>query len=101
MRSLFRLILPVTLLSFSVTAITSQEHKKDHGFSIGRGVKTSSGYVIGQSALLEPDVSEYLGIPFAKPPLGDLRFAAPQPLTDSGTINATAFVSILGRKAST
>ena len=62
-------------------------------FVVGQGVQTSSGLVVGKPASSRPAVSEYLGIPFAKPPLGDLRFAAPQAYTGSGTVNATAFVS--------
>ncbi|KAE9964228.1 hypothetical protein BLS_008530 [Venturia inaequalis] len=58
--------------------------------NIGEAVKTTSGTIIGQASKWQPEVSEYLGIPFAKPPEGDLRWAAPQPITDSGnTINAT------------
>ena len=63
-------------------------------FSVGRGVRTTSGLILGQPAPARPEVSEYLGIPFAKPPVGDLRFAAPQALFGFGNVNATAFVSV-------
>ena len=62
-------------------------------FSVGQRVETTSGLVLGQPAALRSEVSEYLGIPFAKPPVGDLRFAAPQAFIGTGNINATAFVS--------
>lgn len=62
--------------------------------SVGKGVKTSSGTILGQPAFSRPEVSEYLGIPFAKPPVGDLRFAPPQAFTGTANVNATAFVSI-------
>ena len=64
------------------------------GFSVGQGVRTTSGLILGQPAPSRPEVSEYLGIPFAKPPVGDLRFAAPQALFGIGNLNATAFVSV-------
>ncbi|SPQ24842.1 b05a4d56-04e7-4832-8fd7-1777951de8d0 [Thermothielavioides terrestris] len=43
-------------------------------------VATSNGPVTGHIAPNTSCVVEYLGIPYAKPPVGDLRFAAPQPL---------------------
>lgn len=44
-------------------------------------VRTSSGTVEGHNATwpANSDVVEFLGIPFAQPPTGGLRFAAPQP----------------------
>lgn len=40
--------------------------------------KTQYGVVTGKQGA-KPDVSDFLGIPFAKPPVGELRYAAPQP----------------------
>ena len=69
-------------------------HGAGGAFSVGQSVKTSSGMILGQPAFSRPEVSEYLGIPFAKPPVKDLRFAPPQAFTGTANINATAFVSI-------
>lgn len=60
-------------------------------WTVGQTVLTSSGPVQGHKA---PDtsVSEYLGIPFAKPPIGDLRWRAPVTYTGNATINGTNYV---------
>jgi len=54
-------------------------------------VKTSSGTIRGHKATGEPKVIEYLGIPFAKPPTGALRFAPPQRFTDDGVFEASDY----------
>lgn len=41
-------------------------------------VETTNGLIEGHIADDAPCVVEYLGIPYAKPPVGDLRFASPQ-----------------------
>eukprot|EP01050_Picozoa_sp_SAG11_P027104 SAG11_NODE_6734_length_1257_cov_3.475820_2_plen_112_part_00 len=43
-------------------------------------VETHSGRVLGEvtRGLLRPHVTRFLGIPFAAPPTGDLRFRPPQ-----------------------
>ena len=89
MRSCFTLAFALGLLPVHYAA--ASQYKKP-SFSVGQGVQTSSGLVLGRPALSRPEVSEYLGIPFAKPPVGELRFAAPQPYSRYGTVNATAFV---------
>lgn len=53
--------------------------------------QTTLGAVSGrQLNLLNTIVEEYVGIPYAKPPLGDLRSMAPLPMEPwQGTLNAT------------
>jgi hypothetical protein len=56
------------------------------------GVPTSSGEIIGHPASSRPAVMEFLGIPFARAPIGELRFAPPVGFEDKGRINAIKFV---------
>jgi len=44
-------------------------------------VQTTSGSVHGKIDSAQPNVRQFLGIPFAQPPLGDLRWVAPQALS--------------------
>lgn len=60
-------------------------------WTVGQTVQTDSGPVEGHKAS-NTTVSEYLGIPFAKPPIGDLRWAAPVKYTGDTTINGTNYV---------
>jgi len=60
-------------------------------------VRTSSGAVCG---LVFNGVNEWLGIPYAAPPVGSLRWAPPQPPAPwSATLAATAFGSICTQPA--
>src|SRR5579862_5725908 len=61
-----RLILLIALTSIAVSAAINDPVRLDTGMISG---------VTGNS----PDVHVYKGIPFAAPPVGDLRFRAPQP----------------------
>ena len=60
-------------------------------WSVGETVKTSSGSIKGHASSWKPEVSEYLGVPFAEPPLGSLRFMAPKPYKSDKTIVASDF----------
>lgn len=81
-------------VSFLFVAILWQCFKT-HAFNIGDLVDTTSGRVQGKASALRPDVSEYLGIPYAEPPVGDLRFAAPLAVNASNkTLNATSYVRL-------
>ncbi|MCJ1470659.1 hypothetical protein MMC07_009305 [Pseudocyphellaria aurata] len=59
--------------------------------TVDRTVKTSSGFVTGHPARNRSQVAEYLGIPYAKPPIGNLRFAAPQTYTSQRHFAASAY----------
>ncbi|ETS84104.1 hypothetical protein PFICI_02129 [Pestalotiopsis fici W106-1] len=51
-------------------------------------VKLDAGVVHGTVEAANPDVRQFLGIPYAKPPLGDLRFAPSERLESFGEITA-------------
>ncbi|XP_023930957.1 uncharacterized protein LOC106152694 [Lingula anatina] len=71
-----------TLLILSVTVVDSQLE-----------VTIRTGTIRGFSKTLNgKTVNEYLGIPFAKPPVGNLRFAKPQPASRwEGVKDATSY----------
>jgi hypothetical protein len=62
---------------------------------IGDSVQTTSGLVRGHEAAWpeKSGVSEYLGIPFAQPPVGPLRWKKPVPFKGNGTLKGDKFVS--------
>ncbi|KAG4435350.1 hypothetical protein IFR05_009173 [Cadophora sp. M221] len=60
-------------------------------WTVGQVVDTSSGSVTGHAASVNAEVSEYLGIPFAQPPVGNLRWTAPQAYNSTGAINGTDY----------
>ena len=76
-------------------AIASSGQNGPHPFQVGQEVWTTSGLVTGKAAPNRTEVSEYLGVPYGAPPVGQLRFAAPEPFVGHGKINATAFVCML------
>lgn len=52
--------------------------RRQSNWTVGQEVQTSSGTIKGHKADNQSEVSEYLGIPYGKAPIGDLRFAAPE-----------------------
>lgn len=54
-------------------------------------VRTTNGAITGHIAANTSCVVEYLGIPYAKPPVGDLRFAPPERITTSKPHTAASF----------
>jgi hypothetical protein len=55
-------------------------------------VNTENGRITGHRSPQAKDVWEYLGIPYAQPPIGDLRFAEPQRYKGKGPYKAAKFV---------
>ncbi|KAJ5638169.1 chlorogenic acid esterase precursor [Penicillium lividum] len=51
-------------------------------------VQTTSGSIEGFFNASAPDVRQFLGVPFAEPPVGDLRFARPQGFKSKGNLKA-------------
>jgi hypothetical protein len=80
------------LLATWLRAVSAQKCADPPEDHIGASVFTTGGLVEGHAALRRPAVSEYLGIPYASAPVGDLRFAPPVAYGFNGTIHATSFV---------
>jgi cholinesterase len=77
----------------AVTVAAAVPHNGHPGWSIGQTVKTTSGPVNGHAASKATEVSTYLGIPFAQPPIGDLRFAPTQKYRGKTLISGANYVS--------
>ncbi|KFY29232.1 hypothetical protein V493_02478 [Pseudogymnoascus sp. VKM F-4281 (FW-2241)] len=73
------------------TPVTGKLTPVTRKWSVGQKVHTQSGPVLGSAASKAAEVSVYLGIPYAEPPIGDLRFAASQPYFGNASIDGTKF----------
>jgi carboxylesterase type B len=58
-------------------------------------VQTTSGPVDGHAASVASGVSEYLGVPYAQPPVGSLRFQPPVRYNGTGKIDGKNFVRFI------
>jgi hypothetical protein len=70
----------VAWLAIVVVAVAQQAH-------VGSG-----GVIQGHKASQNPRVTEWLGVPYAQPPVGKLRFAPPQEYTPRGLHVASEYV---------
>lgn len=60
----------------------------------GLTVKTTSGTFTGLVNTTTPDVNQWLGIPFGRPPVGERRFMPPEPAPDHGAVDAKSYKPI-------
>lgn len=74
----------VSALPSSSRSICSRSNSSDLAIEI------QDGTVHGTVESSTPDVRQFLGIPYGKAPVGDLRFAPPQAVEPFGEINATS-----------
>lgn len=86
-------------LGVALTVSSAQGSVLPRTFDIGQQVNTTSGIIRGHAAANRTEVSEYLGIPFAQPPVGDLRFAAPEPYRSSQAFDASSYGLMCMRNA--
>ncbi|KAJ5668896.1 hypothetical protein N7462_009966 [Penicillium macrosclerotiorum] len=73
---------------FALVGFAAPTSSPGSTLAAGLLVETSSGHIQGFVNLTAPDVRQFLGVPFAEPPVGDLRFAKPQAKQPNGTIDA-------------
>lgn len=85
MRSSLLLVSLASLLATSLCVTTK------HGNTNGLVVQITSGEVHGFINQTTPLVRQFLGVPYAEPPVGDLRFAPPQTKSKGPAIQATQF----------
>lgn len=84
----------VVALSTLIAASPLRSRECEDTWIVGQTVATTSGNVEGHAAPDAVEVSEYLGIPYATPPMGTLRFQPPVELNRSSTVNGADFVSL-------
>lgn len=77
--------LAFALLISSLLSVTAAQQ----AWTPGQRVKTTSGQVVGMSSPKVPGVSQYLGIPFAQPPVGANRWVKPLNFSTTTEIKAT------------
>ncbi|KAK4098444.1 alpha/beta-hydrolase [Parathielavia hyrcaniae] len=67
----------VSFVTAALAIPLAASHCHPPKWTVGQTVNTTSGPVDGHTASVASKVSEYLGIPYAQPPVGSLRFQPP------------------------
>ena len=82
----------LTTASLALTSLATAVVGSREPLIPGTAVNTTSGPVIGHAATNRTLVVEYLGIPYAQPPTGDLRFLPPLAYESLAVFNASSYV---------
>ncbi|KAH6613671.1 Alpha/Beta hydrolase protein [Chaetomium sp. MPI-SDFR-AT-0129] len=82
---------PFTLLFTFLTPLVAASACGHPKWKVGQTVHTTSGSVHGHAASTATEVSEYLGIPYAEPPVNKLRFLPPVRYRGKGRIDGARF----------
>src|ERR1700712_4648967 len=84
----------VSLYTLAALAVTISAVPSKKQWAVGQEVLTTSGKVKGRPATRPgyEGVSEYVGIPYAHPPQGALRWMPPKAFRSDGAIDATKWV---------
>lgn len=89
---LLQLLLVAFLVFVSADSDDLDSDSDESEENVFKTVKTTTGSIRGrlnQTLLIQRDYFAFKGIPFAKPPLRELRFKAPEPIEPwSTTLNA-------------
>ncbi|XP_035682784.1 carboxylesterase 1C-like [Branchiostoma floridae] len=89
---MYRLFAPVVLLSIVRAAAAQDGDARGHSPTVSTLSGQVQGTVRSAPAISNKPVFTFLGIPFATPPVGDLRFRPPEPVAPwEGVMDATEF----------
>jgi hypothetical protein len=85
-----------TVFSALLATASALSASEQESWTPGQEVDTQTGRIKGHAAAWPPSsgVSEYLGIPYAKVPVGSLRFAPPVLNKSNATFVADKYVNI-------
>jgi hypothetical protein len=85
-----------TILANLLAIVSALSGKEQESWTPGQEVETQTGRIKGHEAAWPAGsgVSEYLGIPYAKVPVGALRFAPPVLNKSNGTFVADKYVRL-------
>ena len=83
---MLRNVLALALLLADVANVGSAQT-----IGVDIGIRTTVGTVYGLVNSTTPDVTQFLGVPYANPPIGTLRWTTPTAKTPVDRITATSF----------
>lgn len=81
----------LTLLNSATALVARGDASHDQGGGKALEISTTSGKLHGFINCTAPGTRQFLGVPYAEPPLGSLRFQPPQRYLNSHSLDTKAF----------